>query len=360
MKTRKELLVNDYIIHENLCNFKCAYCLGDELDDSYQNNINSKEPNAQKIKFSSLENKIFSQLNTYEKFVHAEILQLSGGEIFLIQDIIQLIKKKAADYRYIYVLTNGHPLNDKIIGELSNISNLVLGFSLDGHTLSMNSYRFNRDAILKRILKNLKSVINHNIPVIINSVLHDQNIKDFRQFLLYLSELSETICPLPITVRGGHAGQFKIAEKDLDILLDIATDEQLAGRLNIIPNYFKALYEHLMTGKKQIGCWVPNMATEMFHTGDVSPCPLFWIENIGNIEKESPEAVFSKIMDHRIYELLVRKPVRLEFCQKCFSSYDLINLFFENLIPLDELKKVPIFSDQTILNKLQELKNRYV
>jgi len=165
---------------------------------------------------------------------------------------------------------------------------------------------------------------------------------------------------LPIALRGEHGGEFKIAQKDLDILLDIATEQQLSGRLNIIPYYFKALYEHLVTGKKQIGCWVPNLASEMFDTGDVGPCPLFWIENIGNIEKEHPETVFSKIMNHRIYKLLVRKPVRLEFCQQCFYSYDLMNLFFESLIPLDELKKVPIFNDPTILNKLQDFKNRYV
>jgi len=358
---RKNLLINDYIIHENLCNFRCAYCLGDDLDDSYRNNINSKESKAQKINFSSLENKVFNQLNTYEKFVKAEVLQLSGGEIFLIQDIVKLIKKKAPDYRYIYILTNGYPLDDQIIGELSDISNLVLGFSLDGHTISMNTYRFNNNSVLERILKNLKSVIKHSIPLIINSVLHDKNIKNFKEFLLYLSELSQTVCPLPIALRGKRAEQFKIAESDLDILLDIGTDEELSNRLiNIIPYYFKALYEHLATQKKQIGCWIPNVATEMFHTGDVSPCPLFWIDNIGNIEKENPEAVFSKIMDHKIYKLLVRKPVRLEFCQKCFSSYDLINLFFESLIPLDELKKVPIFSDQYMLDKIQELKNKYV
>jgi len=179
MKTKKELLINDYVIDAKLCNLKCTYCLCD-----HKCNTHLKESKVQKVKFSSIENKIFNQLNTYEQFIQAEILQLSGGEIFLIQDIVQLLQKKATDYRCIYVFTNGHPLNDKIIAELSHIPNLVLGFSIDGHTLSMNSYRFDRESIFKRIMKNLETVIEHNIPVIINSVLHDRNIKDFKQFSL--------------------------------------------------------------------------------------------------------------------------------------------------------------------------------
>lgn len=354
------MLINDYIIHEDLCNFKCEYCLGDELDDDYRNQINGAEKKLEKRSYSSISQKVMEQLEKYETYVDTDILQLSGGELFMIDGIIELIKAKSPHYKSIYILTNGYLLDEKLIEELSKIPNLIIGLSLDGHTLEMNSYRFKNEKILNKILDNLKTIIHHSIPLMVNSVLHKKNIKPYKSFLHYLASLSADICVMPISVRGNRAKYFCIEDSDLHLLADIANDQPLHKKLNIIPKYFEELYHILKSGKKRTGCWIPLVATEMFNTGNITPCPLYWVKDIGNIDTDNAEEIFSKIGEDSIYELLVKKPVRVPFCKKCFSSYDLINLYFEGEIDLKELAKVPIFNSEEILNKIKDLRGKYV
>lgn len=350
---KKKMLMSDYIIHEDLCNFKCEYCLGDEVSSDYNNIINSTVSIDQKCKFT---NELSSALDIYEFHVDADILQISGGELFLIKNIIELIKLKSSLYKKIYILSNGFLLNQQLIEQLSLINNVVIGISLDGHTLEMNTYRFKKVEILNIILQNISLLTKNSIPVVINSVLHDKNTKDFKDFMYYLADVSSDICVLPISIRGERAARFRANSQDFEILLNIAQDTELTKIVNFVPAYFEALYYQLKNKKKSIGCWVPLFATELFHTGELSPCPLYWLSSLGNIRTSDAENIINKIGNDKIYRLLVRKPVRMSFCHNCFSSYDLINLYFQDKLPIEFLKRIPFYNHVDILQNITDLK----
>ena len=116
------ILMTDYIVHEKLCNFRCKYCLGNETGKEREK-LSSKE--TCKVVYED-GCQIETTLNTVEEEIHAEVLQISGGELFMIQNIDEFLIKKSKKYEKVIVLTNGCLLNEEIIDmDARSVSDII-------------------------------------------------------------------------------------------------------------------------------------------------------------------------------------------------------------------------------------------
>jgi MoaA/NifB/PqqE/SkfB family radical SAM enzyme len=81
--------------------------------------------------------KLNRMLDIMEENFDIPILKISGGEIFLVNGIIDLFEDRASHYTVLQALTNGTLLNEEKVARMAEIKNLQVQFPLDGHTLDM-------------------------------------------------------------------------------------------------------------------------------------------------------------------------------------------------------------------------------
>jgi MoaA/NifB/PqqE/SkfB family radical SAM enzyme len=151
---------------ESLCNLHCKYCF---VDREKMVSIDVKET----IKRLEM---LFNLFGPWENYFRIEAI----GEILLYPNLIEYLEYKAKHENYlIEVLSNGVLANEVIKRD----SNLKWIFSLDGHTVEMNSQR----SLLKNQINDiLKATLNLNADL--QCVFFKQNIEEINSFILLLND----------------------------------------------------------------------------------------------------------------------------------------------------------------------------
>lgn len=364
------LIINDFVVYEDVCNANCEYCLSDGAKLKEERSIDRKEGYLQFVrkpkdkmvykKGSFLYLKLNSVLDKMEARFDTAILKISGGEILMIDGILDFIQERASHYATVQVLTNGILLNEEKIRFLASIPNVQVQFPLDGHTLEMNICRISSQKMQEHLLKNLDLLSQYNIPVEINCVLTHRNIDNIPEYLDYLLKYETKLMVFFLPVR------FKPAER----LFPFPDQIERFGRIidcypkykNILPPllYLEKAYQYLKTNKREIGCALPLAIIQSFDDGVVTPCANRWTTVLGNIEKEDHNEVLSKFGEDKIYKIMVRDPVRLPFCKQCYTPYDLINFYLFNLMDNEEIKKIALFNHEKVIKNLELIKKNFI
>ncbi|MEW6606876.1 MAG: radical SAM protein [bacterium] len=361
------LLVNDFVIREDICNSRCEYCLIG--DSSIKEDRSVKRTNGivrfdpKKIKEpllyqpgTPLKIRIDKVLNIMEDYTHTSILKISGGEVFLIKNIIGLLEDRHTHYSNVQVLTNGTLLNREIVKRLADIPSMNVQFTIDGHTLEMNSYRVKTQTLQDKLMKNLDLLIEYKIPVEINCVLTNKNTENLDKFVEYLLRYEGKLILLPYPVRGtAKSKYFPLPEqlKGIEKLIENYTLYQ-----GVLPPliYLSSLLEYLIRRKRVLKCSLPLCMFQLFDDGIITPCVNMWTVILGNILNEKPEPVFDKIGKEKIYNLMLTDEPSTPFCKQCFTPWDVINLYFQGEIPLEVLCEMPLYAKEEIKKKLERLK----
>jgi len=364
---RIPLLVNDFVIREDICNSRCAYCLiGDSLlkEDRSVKRVNGiVRFNPKKIREpllyeagTPLKNRIDNVLDVTEKYVDASILKISGGEVFLIKNIVGLLEDRCTRYPNAQVLTNGTLLNCEIVKRLADIPNINVQFTLDGHAFEMNSYRVRYQQLQDKLLNNLHLLIEHKIPVEINCVLTDRNTGNLDKFAEYLLRYEGKLILLPYPVRGTAKSRYFPLAKQLRGIEKIITN--YGGYQGILPPsiYLSSLLEFLVTRRRVLRCSLPLCMFQLFDDGIITPCVNMWTVNLGNILDDVPEPIFHKIGKEKIYDLMLKDKPSTPFCKQCFTPWDIINLYFQDKISLDSVCKMPLYNKEEIKRNLATLR----
>ena len=366
MTVMHRYLVNDLVAMEDVCNTNCSYCITGSSNFKDKHNLGSYE---EKLEFNL--DKLLDDENSYREgkqlkarldqvteILNARtkplILKISGGEIFLIKGIEEFIKRQAPLYKRIQVLTNGTLLNNKLLKTFSQIPNLTLQISIDGHTLELNQLRVKAAGLQKKICKTLELCHEYQIKLEINCVLTDNNIEGLYDFVNYLKGYDNVLL-LPYPVRGKFREKFFPKQNQLGTIKKVLDDyEQFK---NILPPkvYLEELLNFLQTGERNTGCQIPNMIYQSFDDGIISPCPNIWYKSLGNILEDEDKTI-SKIKEDPFYHLLNRENMVLEQCKNCFTPWDILNLFLKGKITTSELSQIYLYNDQEIINYLENLK----
>jgi hypothetical protein len=192
----------------------------------------------------------------------------------------------------------------------------------------------------------------------ITAVISGANAPGFDRFLDFLTEKPCRIVTIPTPVRGLQAlALFSLEERHA---FASSLPGMAARRPDVLgPNaYYAALAEYMgsETGQRKHRCHLAKASVQLFDTGALTPCPVGWTVELGNLKTEDPDAVLAEIGRHRMYDLLTRDPPRVPVCRTCFSQADIINLYVEGAISDSEISEMPLFSTPRALARLASLR----
>ncbi len=351
----KRFLYHDLIVAGNWCNLKCSYCtsVADAGDFGEATSASAKRRGAT-IALPD----VLAMLDGLRRHVDAPVIKVSGGELFLLANAADLVAELSARYAHVQVLTNGTELTPAIVARLSGLGNVGFNLSLDGHTPEMNAMRWRSPRLGERVMAALEAIAAAGRPLEITMVVSDTNAAHLLDFLAFLATLPCRVVLIPIPVRGVHA----------DRLFGKAARRAFADLLRTLPGNFAAVlgpaayYRRLAdfldgeNGVRRHRCHLTAAATQLFDTGAITPCPVGWTAEIANVRRDGIDAASAVIGEHKLYDLMQRDPPRVPVCRTCFSQADVLNLYLDGAIELEELAVMPLFAAPAARQRLIELK----
>lgn len=357
---QKAWLVNDLVISEENCNMNCSYCLTD-ASDFKESHLNHpiRNPPVKLTYHGEFKEKLDKVTDrTLEKF-DIPILKVSGGEVMLIKEIMNFLRKEASRYKVLQILTNGMMLDEKILDEFQLLGNVVLQISIDHHTLEGNGYRLTQQDLQDRLLQKIDLVVQKGIPLELYCVLSDINTHRLDEFLEYLLKYRGKLMVFPFPVRGPMKELFyPKREQHATIERILEHYDHYAGIVPPKP-YFQRLLQFLQEGERTFGCALARMVFSTFSDGAITSCPNIWFNHLGNLTDTDYQKVLDKVENIAFYELLVfENTPRLDACKACFTPWDMLGLYIDNLITIDELCETPMYRHPEVRERLIELKEK--
>ena len=353
------MLGNDFVINENYCNQKCQYCLTGEsnIKQSHKDKLIFKKP---KIDTYSPESKLGKDLNTIvqrvlQKF-KTPLLKVSGGEIFLIKGITDFIEKIAMNHSVIVVQTNGVLVDSEYLYRLKIPGNIVIQISLDSHLHFGNSYRIQRKDLHKRAIKRISKIIESGLPVEIYSVLTDRSVTQMNEFAAWLLKFDNRPLYFPYPVRGPNSDRFQVRPEQFKYIERFL--ESFGRYSSVLPpeQYFKRLLNFYQESGRHFRCYLPLLVLSTFSDGILTACPNIWFNNMGNLLEDDWEKAGDKVGNTGLYTALLGSRPRLKACRSCYTPWDLLTLYFDDEITLDDLLSSPLYRPEAVQSVIERKK----
>lgn len=360
MNDKKFWLVNDLVISEENCNMTCTYCLTDASEFKVKHlNHPLRKPPVKLTYEDDFKEQIDQVTDEALKNFDISILKVSGGEVMLIDKIMEFLKKESSKYKVLQILTNGMNLNERIIDEFKSWGNVVLQISIDHHTLEGNSHRFSNQRLQDRLLDKIDLVVKKGIPLELYCVLNNKSTGVLDTFLDYLLKYKEKdIMIFPFPVRGPIKDLFYPEKEQFSVIEKVVNNfEKYKDILPPLP-YMKRLHSFFTEGGRTFGCYLSRMVFGSFNDGSVTACPNIWFNHLGNLIHDESKHVLDKVENTRFYKLLNAPKPRLDACKSCYTPWDMLSLYIEDLITIDELCESPMYRHMDVRKRLIELKDK--
>lgn len=364
---RAQFIINDFLLFEEFCNLRCDYCGGfypteyifkrkqdrliyPESWDSIRRANKTLEGILDKTpKISQLFELASKTLEEQNKYFEYPILKLSGGEIFLVKEIMDFVKLMSKRFKAVQLLTNGTLLREAHIRDIAELGNVYIQLSLDGHTLETNRARTKKKGILEKVLRNVEIIQENNMPLEINCVSTKYNIDHLTEFISYMSQYPDIVV-FPRTVRGKPAEMLSpetFSMEKFKALID-ADYSALPPK-----EYMKRLFSLILHEKNNWNCYVPSfvLGTDMY--GNLSRCTLCSSSTrLTNILEPDKEILsrFERKTHHNPANEYSSCP------NNCIVHYEMFNLYVEDRIREEELTKIPVFRVQGVIEKIRKIK----
>ncbi|MCA1028633.1 radical SAM protein [Cytobacillus kochii] len=360
MSNKKLWLVNDLVISEENCNMTCTYCLTDASEFKVKHLNHPLRNPPVKLTYDGKFKQQIDQVTeeTVNNF-DISILKVSGGEVMLIDKVLEFLKRESPKYKVLQILTNGMNLNERILDEFKKMGNVVMQISIDHHTLEGNSHRFSSQRLQDILLNRIDLVVKKGIPLELYCVLNNKSTAVLDSFLDYLLKYKDddlTVCPFP--VRGPLKDLYYPEKEQIQTVEKVINNFQKYKYILPPLPYMERLYNFLIEGERTFGCYLSRMVFGSFNDGSVTACPNIWFNHLGNLIHDEPKRVLNKVENTRFYSLLNASKPRLEACKSCYTPWDLLSLYVEDQITIDELAESPMYRNNDVRDRLVELKNK--
>ena len=359
---RSDLLANDLVLMEDNCNLSCEYCLTGQSNFKKHHSLQMIFEPPRKAVYGSgteLGTKVDRLLEGVERQSALPVLKITGGEIFWIRNIMGLLREVAKRYEALIVQTNGVLVTGEICDELKSWGNVCLQISLDAVAFEGNSYRSRNEQQHERVLKSILDILDKQIPTEIYLVLNDRSFPYLEDTLQKLQPYAGHLVVCPFPVRGPDKDRFYPRPEQTAFLDGVLERyEAYAGVLPPKP-YLLRLRRFLHEGQRSFRCHLPRFAFTTFDDGVVTPCPNIWFNSLGNVLADDPEAVINKIGEDGFYKILLAERPRIDACKSCFTPWDMLSLYVDGEITLDELCRAPMYAAPGCRTRIQQIAQAY-
>jgi MoaA/NifB/PqqE/SkfB family radical SAM enzyme len=287
------------------------------------------------------------------------ILKITGGEIFLVKGMIELVEELSSQFATLVVQTNGVLVNEGYLERLAALGNICLQISLDGTSYEANAYRSNTRDLHEKIYSRLDKIFKFGIPTEIYCVLNDQSLPELESTLNDLKQYGEHLSVFPFPVRGPDSGEFQVKPEQIPVLRSIWNAYDSFQPIMPPRAYWKRLMRFYEEGGRNFGCHLPRFAFTTFDDGYVTSCPNIWFNKIGNMVTQNTEAVVEDIGNTPFHQILLAPKPRIDACKGCFTPWDTLSMFMDEEITLDELCSTPMYRAPAVRERLQEIFAEY-
>lgn len=328
------------------CNLKCTYCRNEIVKDN------------RSFSFSMLVDQIEAFLSRYR----AAVVKFSGyGEITQWAHFEEALDFLSSRFPMVQVISNG-TFPEKKAHALLSYANVSPNLTIDGHTVSMNSHRVGtKHRLHERMFENLQLLTDSGRKVEINCVLHDRNVGEVDAYLEYMQDHfggKVMIFPYPAKsfdrARGVgnslHTTTARLAE---------SIDQLWERYANVLPpkSYGLSLRKFIVDGRRRNACHVhwanlgSGAGNERLH------CP-----NYGEDLSYGPMVDVLTSQADQI-EALEHKHLQAGYvgpgCSGCFNHFNVINLYLDGVMSLDDLLTLPSLAAPAIGEIAHDLKEEF-
>lgn len=357
------LLGNDLVVNEDSCNLSCTYCLTGQsnLKNSHNEKLIFGPPKKDTFGPTSM---LGARLPLIDKRVddtfHVPLLKVTGGEIFLVDGILDFLREQAAQHEVVVVQTNGVLVRDEHLAEFREWGNIVLQVSLDSHLFTGNSYRVATESLHAKVLRRVSAILDSGLPVEVYTVLNDRSVTELEAFAQWLCDRVVPPMFFPFPVRGPDSEEFAVRPDQLVHVERFV--ERFENFATVLPPlaYFRRLLSFYHEGGRTFRCHLPRLVVSTFSDGMITPCPNIWFSNMGSLLDEDYQQTLDRVGETGMYQALLAPTPRLSACRGCFTPWDTLSMYFEDEITLDELCAAPTYAPTAIRELIEERKRRYL
>ncbi len=364
-----EVIYQDQRVAEEFCNFKCDYCEGfcpSEYNLATDKNGNLKLPEQWYSNMNNYTEKItkyfdpkrnldsfyklfLDALEKTKEVLNTDILKVSGGEITLNRNLIEYVKKIHNNYSKIQILTNGFLLSKDVINECKKMENICFQVSIDGIDYKSNYTKSHFENVTNRVIENIDYMVECGLGVEINCVLTKYNIDYFEKFLQkYKNADNFIIIPRPVRGLPKEVLNFdKIQIEKFEKMINYNYNQYK----DIIPSrkYFERLINIMKNDIRAYKCYILYFVQSIDGYGNFEDCPIGLITDTKfNVLEDNNCQINKKIFDNP------------KLCKNCTNQYEMFNLYVEDKIDENDLKKIPSLNSNIIIAHIQKIKKEIV
>jgi pyruvate-formate lyase-activating enzyme len=310
------------------CNLKCAYCRSSIVRDRGEFTLQD----------------LIEQVEAFLARYRAAVVKISGyGEVTMWRDFERSLDYLSRRFPRTQVISNG-TFPRSVAEMIVRRSDVSPNITLDGHTLELNATRVGPSKRLHdRILANIDFLVEHGCRIEINCVLHERNMDgllSFAEYLMRYPERSVVLLPFP-------AKSFERAP---------GVGSDIRGRMDSLGARLHGAWDSLRTVLPPKPYW-DALADFLLHGSRVKPCHVHWV-NLGtgaknerlhcpNYGEELSYGPIVETLTTRADEVDASVAGRVTRghvgprCAECFNHFDVLNLYLEGKMSLDDLRTLP-------------------
>lgn len=372
-KNNKPIAIyQDQRIAEEWCNFRCEYCEGfcpteyslkkDEkgnlhVAEEWYDMMNEMPESVKKYFASGRGFKEFydiatAVMNESKKVMDTDILKISGGELTVNPNLCNYVEKLHDQYKIVQILSNGSNIKSEEIERYKKMRNVTFQISLDGVSAEANYSKSHSSFMTKKIVETIDELLNNGIGVEINCVLTKYNTDKFKEVLEHFKN-KENLMVVPRPVRGESRGILDFNEQQI-LEFERCIIDNYDKYNNILPplSYFERLISIMKTGKRSYKCYIPYFIQSIDGYGKFEMCPI-GLQYNGNSNVIAGDISSNDILINSEYE--TNKNYQL--CDYCIIQYEILNLYVDGIISLEELKKMPSLNNNDIIMDIRNIKH---
>lgn len=334
---KSNVLITNIIIKSMKCDSFCKYCYLQR--DS--KNVKYTKP----YKYEGvLRDNIRSILEFSKTYFNCPIIKICGGEVFLMNNLKELVKELLEYYPYVLIQTNGKHFDENNLKWIIDLKRVLIQISLDGHNVKMNGYRFFDEEAMNSVLFAIETLRKNNVYLEIISVLNNLNTHCFDEFLDYLyqlpsGEIKNAMKVTPIYLID-KTGKYRSTKEDNGVIEELILQYEKYKYLLPPKSYMNSIFMLMQGERLKYKCHNSIVSLNFTDDGKLKACTNILPKdslNVGDIFSEEHESIVERFGKTKFQNMLLETEKRLPFCQNCFNFCSIYNLYLNNTYSLEEL-----------------------